>query len=184
MSSVNDTRIAGKTDEVRKGMTQADADFAFGELPEKLRGDRVSGAEKIADIYQAFAYEKVFGGMKIWLKQEADESSYLETLLSRNVTIYLTDKVQGTNKDAFRMILYSIRHSLDDQATDEDVYQRFIETFEKTYLDQVLRSVLDPKKEDASAQKDIPEYLKSLKAGSFGYPSEFKEYVLSVIARL
>ena len=184
MESLETAQQALRYDEVRKGMTQADADFAFSELPEKLRGDRVSGAEKIADIYQAFAYEKVFGGMKIWLKQAANESSFMEYLLSRDVTGYLTDKVQGSNKEAFRMILYSIKHSLGDQATDEDVYQRFIETFEKTYLDQVLRSVLDPKKEDASAQKDIPEYLQSLKTGSSEHQSEFKEYVLSVIARL
>ena len=82
------------------------------------------------------------------------------------------------------MILYSIKQSLGDQATDEDVYQRFIETFEKTYLDQVLRSILDPKKLNVSAQKDIPEYLESLKTGSSEHQSKFKEYVLSVIARL
>ena len=184
MESLQIARKALQYDEVRKGMTQADADFAFSELPEKLRGDRVSGAEKIADIYQAFAYEKLFGGMKIWLKEAADQSSYMEYLLSRDVTEYLTDKVQGSNKDAFRMILYSIKQSLGDQATDEDVYQRFIETFEKTYLDQVLRSILDPKKLNVSAQKDIPEYLESLKTGSSEHQSKFKEYVLSVIASL
>ena len=100
------------------------------------------------------------------------------------VTDYLSDKVKGNGKDAFRMILSSVKKSLGDQANDEEIYQRFVETFEKTYLDRVLRSIVDPKQEDASAQKNITGYFNMMKDGSSGNMEAFKESVLSIIAKL
>lgn len=170
--------------EVRKGITQEDTDFAFQTLVEGQKDVQTKDDTNIAGLYQALAYEKVFGGMKIWLSNAAAQHTDMQMLLNEDVTDYLSDKVKGNGKDAFRMILSSVKKSLGDQANDEEIYQRFIETFEKTYLDRVLRSILDPKQEDASAQKNITGYFNMMKDGSSGNMEAFKEYVLSIIAKL
>ena len=170
--------------EVRKGITQEDTDFAFQTLVEGQKDVQTKDDTNIAGLYQALAYEKVFGGMKIWLSNAAAQHTDMQMLLNEDVTDYLSDKVKGNGKDAFRMILSSVKKSLGDQANDEEIYQRFVETFEKTYLDRVLRSILDPKQEDASAQKNITGYFNMMKDGSSGNMEAFKESVLSIIAKL
>lgn len=171
-----------KYDEVRKGITQEDTDFAFQVMEEGQRNIRAENNINIAGLYQSLAYEKVYGGMKVWLSNIAQDHQFDSVVLEDFVTDYL---LEGTHKDAFGMILSSIQDALGDQKSDEDVYQYLVENFSKVYLEQVLRAVLDRGNDDADNPDAIDKYLKQLQTDEKSTKIKaFREAVLAQSAKV
>lgn len=159
-----------------------DAALAFQILPEAQQSERMRGNSKAAGAFQAIAYERVYGDMKGWLSEVAEDHQFDSVVLNDYVTDYL---IEGTQKDEFGLILSSIQDALGDQKSDEDVYQYLVDNLSRVYLEKILRAVLDRGNEDADSPDAIDKYLEQLKNGEASEKiAAFKEVVLAQSAKV
>lgn len=180
-----DARTSIKGDLSRTGMTEEDVHFAFVALPKEFEGMEMDTRRSGVALYQALAYEKVFGGLRAETEQAYKDAGGDSHIFAEKISTFLYERMKNERADEMELII-SVFDEKNAGASAQERYLDFINNFCEVYLREAmglgLGSLIAPK----TAKEMMDKYFSELRGTAVLETDQsrmFREELLSRFGR-
>ena len=137
--TLNDFANAERYYLMKKTFNQKDADYAFDELVnyEAKLDNNLVVKKRTSKTYQAFALEKIFGGLKPVLTEQLNKTGDEKQLVER-IYEHLSECLLEEEKAARMKLILLSMHKNKAFTSKQDAVNRIEEVFRKVYLKNIL----------------------------------------------